>query len=236
MLPAVLRSPKRLVKLMRHQYLVAAWKDPVWSKVIATGITALIGTGAWLFWPSATSRTPKKSSATNLSTVGPRLSIVDLFTPTDNTVEFKLKNSGDDSAFLKSVSFVFESVTVACPSCETEIATVYTVRATINNEQVVIKPNYEGATETTTGPQSGMHTALSRPSPLIKISESIPPRGVGSFRVRFDFDDSDGLFINASPVRAYAIIAFDSQGQITTPYFSMLPNGNSAQVLSWQPD
>lgn len=178
-------------------------------------------------------RPSKTESTTKRLPVAPHLSIVDVFTPTANTVEFKLKNSGNDAAFLKSVRFVFEGISIGCRDCMTEIAFVYKVRASIKDNVVTIKPNYH-VSESVKLPE-GAYTYLSDPSPPIRISESVPPRGVDAFRVAFDFSDQDTVFMGHWAVRAYALINFDADGQIKTPYFTLSPTAASAHDRNWVP-
>lgn len=180
-------------------------------------------------------RPSKTESTTNRLPVAPHLSIVDVFTPTANTVEFKLKNSGNDTAFLKSVRFVFEGISIGCRDCMTEIAFVYKVRASIKDNVVTIKPNYHVSESVKHLEGGGAYTYLSDPSPPIRISESVPPRGVDAFRVAFDFSDQDTVFIGHWAVRAYALINFDTGGQIKTPYFTLSPTAASTRDRNWVP-
>lgn len=188
---------------------------------------------------ASTNREPNSNIA-NISM--PDLKLVDVFMPTKNTVEFKIKNGGDDSAFLKSLTFVFEEGRRVCMLyCNAPPAFVYTVEARINENMITIKPNYldkvtgkpptlpkinEGATSGEKSNSQSMHDFFknlkftNHANPSLKISQSVPPRGVDRFQVKFNIPGltpAIGYYI----FRGYAIIDFDVDQTIKTEIFEI---------------
>ncbi len=165
--------------------------------------------------------------------VKPDLKIVDVLTPSPSVVEFKLKNSGNDSAFLKSIRFVFEpNGTRGCDSCAPQTAFVYTVEAKIKDKKIVIEPKYaDKVTGKIVKPPEDLRESqeaydftdknkfvVDRSSAL-KISQVVPPRGVDRFQVKFNAPKlmPDEYYI----FHGYAIIEFDENGEIRTPRFDI---------------
>jgi hypothetical protein len=225
---------ERLKKLLLNNKFVAAL---VLASVIVIGIGAFTDSLKKL-----------GQSLGILHRTGPRLIIVDVVDEEANYVEFKLKNSGDDSAFLKSVEFILGRGSIGCDTCSPQIAFVYRVKATLNYETVVIEPKYRDkdtgeflslpSFPELQGPNTSYEEAkrvydeiirkwtefrervelvIGHPSEPLRISQSVPPKGVDSFRIVFVVDGirADQYYI----FPAHAVIRYDAEGAIKTKEF-----------------
>lgn len=167
----------------------------------------------------------------------PELRIIDIDDSESNSIVFKLKNSGNDSAFLKSVTFSFGAGTRGCSNCFPMNATEYHVKATLRTQTAMIKPVYfnRETGELLDAPfsPSEEELRLERQNPFfavlkrielvigeqnepLRISQSVPPNGVDSFRVTFDVDGVSPEFEAKKPAEDDANIFESLMGR---PYY-----------------
>ena len=180
----------------------------------------------------------------------PNLTIVDVDDSQANSVEFKLKNSGNDSAFLTKIEFILGKGTKGCDGCAPQLAFEYRVEASVKSETIIMAATYRDrlTLETLSAPlypeiptagisseerqkifdqryqmrmnfREKAELTIGTPSKPIRISQSVPPKGVDSFRIKFNVDNlgEHGYYI----FPATAVIHFDGSEQIITPPFDI---------------
>lgn len=172
-----------------------------------------------------------------------KLQLVDLVVTKDLKFDFKLKNSGDDSAFLTAVEFVFFPG-VGVPSvCLPAYYTLYDFpfSASFGDQLIAISKGKQLDKKITIPSpfKNGERVPAFYPnippdfkkpflrSQPLKISQVVPPSGVDRFIVRFVIDKRYREVLRGNDeqcrwhedYKAYAVIRYDGDHTLTTPYF-----------------
>jgi len=186
------------------------------------------------------------------------LKIVDMFLVDSSTVEFKLKNSGNDSAFLKEISFAFFHGGVGNMCCmmvgydkydynfyaalnsnsiniKSDIKEVNNEKNLLNEKCRVIVKHHRvvgGVHKSWDTKKKTENVLLSvKESPLLKIHQVVPPKGVDRFRIKFTLPTPNNDNETISPFSpfdgccaivhydAFAIIKYDQNDILVTPKF-----------------
>lgn len=154
-------------------------------------------------------------------------------------IDFKLKNPGDDSAFLKNITFYFKTLhhNEVCPGVET-FAYPYVIRFPhqaekqdynfTNGENIKLRAvwsfgadelkNFEPLNETGIG-ETPNNYPLFLKSPPLPISQVVPPKGVDGFQIKFGLPKK--LPCGIDGFKGYAVIGYDIDMQIETGIFYM---------------
>jgi len=175
-----------------------------------------------------------------------KLTLVDLVITKNLTFDFKLKNSGTDSAFLTDVWFVFYPGVGVPSGCLPVYYTRYDFpfSAELGDQLVAISggrqidkkltiPNPFKNSKEREIPQffPNIPPDFKKPfliSKPLKISQVVPPGGVDRFIIRFIIDEKyrerfalDNCGWQES-YKAYAVIKYDGDKELSTPAFSIV--------------
>jgi hypothetical protein len=191
----------------------------------------------------------------------PDLAIIDVDSSEANSIEFKLKNSGDDTGFLTRIVFFVDTGTKICIDCEQEVEFDASSNEHGNEPMDILQitPVYRGVeyepfsigaywgfpgaiydpideyypadlrtdpeileviTITSDSPAMSLMEQLRlRLSTTFRISQSIAPKGVDSFRIKFDAEELDERIYYT--FTAFAEIIYDGGEHIRTRPFEI---------------
>jgi len=170
------------------------------------------------------------------------LSLVDLVLEDELSFDFKLKNSGTDTAFLTQVRFVFYPGSGVLSICMPVWYELYEFPFSAElGDQIVsvsdgnrLPEDYSLQREAESYAHEKRFVAGKDEKPYLitkplKISQAVPPGGVDRFKIRFNIDPkySNAFFSGGDTCRwsevyeAHAIITYDGEKELITPKFQL---------------